>query len=91
MTDVGLLLRESFFCGVENRGVLTCCPREGIINKEQARFEKSTRLKMTMKYQRREEEKLRTGLAEWWTRDDVSFSMTALPLASLIHRADLLA
>jgi len=35
--DVGLLLRESFFCGVENRGVLTCCPREGIINKEQAR------------------------------------------------------
>ena len=39
MADVGLLLRESFFCGVENQGVLTCCPREGIIDKEQARFE----------------------------------------------------
>jgi len=35
--DVGLLLRESFFCGVESRGVLTCCPREGIIDKDQAR------------------------------------------------------
>ena len=42
LADVGLLLRESFFCGVESRGVLTCCPREGIINKDQARFETSS-------------------------------------------------
>jgi len=35
--DVGLLLRESFFCGVESGKVLTCCPREGIIDKEKAR------------------------------------------------------
>ena len=46
MADVGLLLRESFFCGVENRGVLTCCPREGIINKEQARFENGSMIDM---------------------------------------------
>jgi len=35
--DVGLLLRESFFCGAKDGSVLTCCPREGVLHGGQVR------------------------------------------------------
>lgn len=36
--DVGLLLRESFFCGREDSGVLVCCPRTGVIGETELRL-----------------------------------------------------
>eukprot|EP00091_Calanus_sinicus_P021343 TRINITY_DN6277_c0_g1_i1.p1 TRINITY_DN6277_c0_g1~~TRINITY_DN6277_c0_g1_i1.p1 ORF type:complete len:148 (-),score=27.78 TRINITY_DN6277_c0_g1_i1:871-1269(-) len=32
--DVGMLLKESFFCGQEAGQILTCCPLEGIDDKK---------------------------------------------------------
>ena len=35
--DVGMLLRESFFCGAESGSVLTCCPKSGVLGEDEAR------------------------------------------------------
>ena len=34
LLDVGLLLKESFFCGDKGGQILTCCPLEGTLEKE---------------------------------------------------------
>jgi len=39
--DVGLLLKESFFCGQEAGQILTCCPLEGIDDGEKVLEERS--------------------------------------------------